>query len=44
MDLPGIDPTNNAAERAIRQAAIWRKTCFDTNSARGSRIDVEGFS
>lgn len=34
----GVEPTNNAAERAIRPAVIWRKVCFGTQSARGSRF------
>jgi transposase len=37
VDIPGVEPTNNAAERAIRHAAIWRKICFGTDSVRGSR-------
>lgn len=37
VDHPGVEPTNNAAERAIRHAAIWRKICFGTDSERGSR-------
>lgn len=35
---PGIAPTNNAAERALRGAVIWRKTSFGTDSERGSRF------
>lgn len=34
----GVDPTNNAAERALRPAVIWRKQCFGTHSADGSRF------
>jgi len=34
----GVDPTNNAAERALRPAVIWRKTCFGTWSEGGSRL------
>jgi transposase len=37
IDTKGVDPTNNAAERAIRHAVIWRKICFGTDSAVGSR-------
>ena len=36
VDHPGVDPTNNAAERALRHAVIWRKTSFGTQSARGT--------
>jgi transposase len=32
----GVEPTNNAAERAIRPAVIWRKTSFGSDSAAGS--------
>lgn len=34
----GVEPTNNAAERALRPAVIWRKTSMGTQSARGSRF------
>jgi transposase len=34
----GVEPTNNAAERALRCAAIWRKLCFGTQSESGSRF------
>lgn len=34
----GVEPTNNAAERALRRAVIWRKTSFGTASERGSRF------
>ena len=33
-----VDPTNNAAERAIRPAVLWRKCSFGTWSAEGSRF------
>jgi transposase len=33
-----IEPTNNASERALRHAVIWRKLSFGTQSARGSRF------
>ncbi len=36
-EAPGIDPTNNAAERALRHAVIMRKTQLGTHSDRGSR-------
>jgi len=32
----GVEPTNNAAERAIRPAVIWRKTSYGTESEKGS--------
>lgn len=34
----GVEPTNNAAERALRPAVLWRKGCFGTQSADGSRF------
>jgi transposase len=36
--VPGVEPTNNAAERVIRALVIWRKICFGTHSAAGSRF------
>ncbi|HEX4147146.1 MAG TPA: IS66 family transposase [Pirellulales bacterium] len=37
-EVEGVEPTNNAAERALRQAVIWRKLSFRTQSASGSRF------
>ena len=34
----GIEPTNNAAERALRPAVLWHKGCYGTQSAGGSRF------
>jgi transposase len=34
----GIEPTNNAAERALRHAVQWRKTSYGTESAAGSHF------
>ena len=36
--VAGVEPTNNAAERALRHAVCWRKTSFGTDSADGSRF------
>jgi transposase len=33
----GVEPTNNAGERALRQAVLWRKTSLFTQSERGQR-------
>lgn len=33
----GVPPHNNAAERALRHAVIWRKTSHGTDSEAGSR-------
>ena len=38
ITVPGVEPTNNAAERALRPAVLWRKGCFGTHSAAGSRF------
>jgi len=35
---PEVEPTNNAAERALRPAVIWRKTSYGTQSEAGSRF------
>jgi len=32
-----VEPTNNLAERIIRQGVLWRKTSFGTQSERGAR-------
>ena len=36
--VAGVEPTNNAAERAIRPAVLWRKRSGGTQSAAGSRF------
>ena len=33
-----VEPTNNAAERALRRAVLWRRKSFGTQSAAGSRF------
>jgi len=38
VDVEGVEPTNNAAERSLRHAVIWRKLSFGTQSAGGSRF------
>ena len=38
LNVPGVEPTNNASERALRHAVIWRKLSFGTQSAAGSRF------
>jgi transposase len=35
---PEVEPTNNAAERAIRPGVLWRKGSFGTHSPEGSRF------
>jgi transposase len=34
---PGVEPTHNTAERAIRPGGLWRKCRFGTHRADGSR-------
>jgi len=36
--VEGVEPTNNAAERAVRPGVLWRKGSFGTQSAAGSRF------
>jgi transposase len=38
VDREGIQPTNNAAERALRRGVIWRRRSFGTQSDAGSRF------
>lgn len=36
--IKGVEPTNNAAERALRRAVMWRKSSQGTRSERGDRF------
>jgi hypothetical protein len=36
VSVEGVEPTNNAAERAIRPAVIWRRTSFGSQTQDGS--------
>lgn len=36
--VEGIEPTNNAAEQALRHAVLWRKSSFGSRSAAGCRF------
>lgn len=38
VNMPGVEPTNNAAERAVRPAVLWRRQSFGTQSERGSEF------
>jgi transposase len=38
LEVEGVEPTNNASERALRHAVIWRQLSFGTQSERGSRF------
>ncbi len=35
VTTPGVEPTNNAAERALRHPVIWRRTSHGTQSDHG---------
>jgi hypothetical protein len=35
--IEGIEPTNNAAERALRPAVLWKKRSFGVESERGAQ-------
>jgi transposase len=36
VDREGVEPTNNAAERALRRGVIWRRRSYGTQSENGS--------
>jgi transposase len=36
VDVDGVEPTNNHAERELRAFVLWRKRCFGTQSERGN--------
>jgi transposase len=38
LEYRGIEPTNNAAERALRPAVQWRKICFGNQSPEGELL------
>jgi transposase len=38
VSVDGVEPTNNAAEQALRPAVLWRKGSFGTHSVAGSRF------
>lgn len=38
VEVEGVEPTNNAAERAIRPAVIWRRTSFGSQTQGGSNF------
>lgn len=38
VDREGVEPTNNAAERALRRCVIWRRRSFGTQSEKGSQF------
>jgi len=38
VEVEGIEPTNNTAERTIRPGVLWRKGSIGTQSEEGSRF------
>jgi transposase len=38
VQVEGVEPTNNTAERSIRPGVQWRKGSFGTQSEGGSRF------
>jgi transposase len=36
--VEGVEPTNNAAERAVRKGVLWRKGSFGSQSTAGSQF------
>lgn len=38
VNREGVEPTNNAAERALRRSVIWRRRSFGSQSESGSRF------
>ncbi|HHK41997.1 MAG TPA: IS66 family transposase [Planctomycetaceae bacterium] len=36
--VPGVEPTNNLAERDLRSFVIWRRLCYGCQSERGLRF------
>ena len=38
LRVEGVEPTNNASERSLRHAVIWRKLSVGTQSSGGSRF------
>jgi transposase len=36
VNIVGVEPTNNFAERQIRAFVLWRKNSFGTQSERGN--------
>jgi transposase len=38
LRIPGMEPTNNMAERDLRSIVLWRKKSFGTRSSAGDRF------
>jgi transposase len=41
---PGVEPTNNASERALRPAVIWRKVSLGSQSQAGSEFVAQALT
>ena len=41
VEREGVAMTNNAAERALRHAVVWRRASFGSQSARGAELVAE---
>jgi hypothetical protein len=41
VERDGVEMTNNAAERALRHAVLWRRASFGSQSARGAEVVAE---
>ncbi len=37
LDIEGVEPTNNIAQRILRYGVLWRKRSKDTQSEKWSR-------
>ncbi len=40
VKYPGVEPTNNHAERMQRSAVVWRKCCYGNQSAAGCEFSA----
>ena len=38
VHTPGVEPTNNASEQALRPAVIWRRISYGSQSETGSQF------
>lgn len=38
VELEGVEPTNNPAERALRTAVLWRRRAFGFHSQKGAEF------
>jgi transposase len=44
LEVENLEPTNNAAERALRHAVLWRKGCYGTQSDSGTQFVSRGLT